>query len=262
MSATANAMGPARLATEIWFVSDVHIRYGDAPYMRRFIAFLEAARGRARVIYVFGDLFEFWTGGRQWRLPFYEPLRAAVAAYTRGGGALRFLRGNRDFLVEGTFVDAGAEILPDEITLSLGGARLHLSHGDQFCIEDRSYVWARRVFRSSIIDWIARRLPAAVGIWLAESYRAISKRKSAKRGRQGYANRFHTVRAGIERHLARAPHDVLICGHIHFRQDAPLEVAGRTHRVITTGAWEEGPNYVAYDGADFGLRTFEPPAAP
>lgn len=247
-----------RAPLETWFVSDVHIRYGDAPYLAQFIAFLERARGRAERLYIVGDLFEFWIGSRQASLAFYRPLFEALAALVGAGTSVAMVKGNRDFLIGKPFVKAGAEMLADSVLLEFGGRRLHLSHGDQFCIHDRSYQAARRVFRSRLAWLIAESLPVGVGLWLARRYRRISSGKMNRLEKRGYSDRFHTIEDGVKRELEVGGHDVLICGHIHLMQDVLVEVQGRKRRVITTGAWEEGPNYVAWTGTDFALRRFDP----
>ncbi|MEE9392198.1 MAG: UDP-2,3-diacylglucosamine diphosphatase [Planctomycetota bacterium] len=241
--------------TTVWFVSDVHLALGDQAYLEQFLAFLAAAQQQAQQLYIVGDLFEFWIGDRQADIEFYTPLFERFRELVEKGTHIGVIHGNRDFLMGSAFTDVGCELLPDEITLQLEGLGVHLSHGDQFCIHDHSYLRARVIMRSKPIRWLAALLPGAVGHGLARCYRGISERKKQKK-LQATGNRFHTVKDGIEAELARSDHDLILCGHIHYYADQTLRVGGRDRRVLTTGAWEESPNYVAWTDGKIGLHRF------
>lgn len=248
-------------ASRLWFVSDVHLVDGDQAYLEQFLTFLDAA-GRHGVdqLFIFGDLFEFWVGDRQGRSPFYAPLFAAMRDLTARGTRVRIIHGNRDFLLGPIFTRAGAELLPDETRLVLAGQRVHLSHGDQFCVHDRSYQRARLVFRSGAVFALSRILPAWLGAFLARSYRGISERKKARK-KMGTGNRFHTIEDGLVAEFERGDHDLAICGHIHYYAETRLTVGARERRVLTTDAWEEGgPNYIAFEDGLLALRRFDPKA--
>ncbi len=246
--------------SRIWFVSDVHLVDGDRAYLDQFLAFLRAAAAApVDQVIVFGDLFEFWVGDRQGRQDFYRPLFDTIRSLIGAGTRVRLLHGNRDFLLGSIFEEAGAELLPEEILLELEGLRVHVSHGDQFCIHDLSYQRARVVFRSRPVFLASRLLPAWLGAFLARRYRGISERKKARK-KMTTGNRFHTIADGVRAEFERGDHDLVLCGHIHHYAETPMAVAGRSRRVITTGAWEEiGPNYVAWEGGRLELRPFAAP---
>lgn len=247
---------PEKLEEPTWFVSDVHLYFDGADYLADFLRFLERAADEVARLYVVGDLFEFWIGNRQARLPFYRPLLDALADARRRGLRIGLVQGNRDFLLGRAFSDLGCDLLPDELLFAAAGQRVHVSHGDQFCIHDHSYQAARSWMRSAPARFVAACLPAGLGVWLARSYRGISERKKARMSRET-GNRFHTIEDGVRREFAVGGHDLIICGHIHDFADRRLTVEGRERRVISTGAWEEGPNYVAFDGKDFRPMRFE-----
>ncbi|MCA9323458.1 MAG: UDP-2,3-diacylglucosamine diphosphatase [Planctomycetes bacterium] len=246
---------PRRPQAPFWVLSDVHLYHGGDAYLEQFLDFLGRAVGEAKTLYIAGDLFEFWIGDRQGSLAFYRPLFERLGAASEAGLNLGIMQGNRDFLLGQRFAEAGCELLPDELILDLAGQRVHLSHGDQFCLEDRSYLRARTVMRSRPARAVAACLPASLGLLLARSYRGISERKKARK-KMLTGNRFHTVERGVRSTLQDLDLDGLICGHIHWPRDQWLDVAGRRRRVITTGAWEEGPNLVVFDGKSLELRQF------
>ncbi|MFT7618607.1 MAG: UDP-2,3-diacylglucosamine hydrolase [Planctomycetota bacterium] len=243
-------------AKRIWFVSDVHITFGDRPYLDQFLTFLDASAKVCDELYIVGDLFEFWIGDRQAKIEFYAPLFDKFRELTAGGLKIKAVHGNRDFLMGKSFSRAGVEMLPEVIVLELAGKSVHVSHGDQFCIHDLSYQRARVVMRSYLPRKIAACLPAFVGVFLAKSYRRISERKKAKK-KVKTGNRFHTIEDGLIAELEKQHFDVIVCGHIHNYAERELVVTGKACRVLTTGAWEEeGPNYVDFDGLELNLCRF------
>lgn len=245
-------LGAAYTADErVVFVSDVHLRFDDHAYLDQFTSFIDGIRREgAAAVYVHGDLFDFYVGPRQGARPFYRPLFIALRALVDAGIPVGVIHGNRDYLMGKRFLEAGCQMLPDEVTLELGDLRVHLSHGDQFCIHDRSYqFWARGVLRAAPIRFLVRNLPVVFATWLAKRYRKVSARKFARHAQEA-TSRLPTVFDGVKELLQRDPHDALICGHIHQLATTPVE-AGETRAVLyTTGAWEQGPNCVEWcDGA-------------
>jgi UDP-2,3-diacylglucosamine hydrolase len=247
----------------IFFVSDVHLYYGGAEYMERFLRFLEFAGRTARALYIHGDLFDFYVGPRQGRLAFYAPLFERLERLASAGIPVTVLHGNRDFLMGRRFARSGVRVVPDELRLEEQGLRIHLSHGDQFCIHDHSYqFWARSVLRAAPARFVVRNAPVWSAIWIARRYRKVSQRKMAREHRTG-KDRLTPVLDGVRQFLQREPGlDALICGHIHLAAETPIEVDGRTVHLFTTAAWEEAPNYIELRDGQLHLRRFDPNAVP
>ncbi len=239
------------------FVSDVHLYFGGEAYLSNFVAFLGAVPGLASRLFIHGDLFDFYVGGKQGSLEFYRPLFDGIGALTRQGVAVTLLAGNRDYLLDRTFVDQGARLAPDEIDLELGRFSVHLSHGDEFCVHDHSYQMAKKILRSPPMRWIVQALPAGAGIFAARRYRAISARKTA-RLKETETNRLGSILDGVTGLLSRRQYDIVICGHIHHLAETPVSGTRGSARLFTTGAWEDGPNYLHFDGGDLRIRRFDP----
>ena len=209
------------------FVSDVHLYAGGNAYLGDFVGFLRSVASAAEELFILGDLFDFYVGHRQGRLPFYDSLFGAIRELVEDGTRVHVCRGNRDFLVGRLFRECGATLLPDEHTREFGGFKVHLSHGDQFCIHDRSYqFWARGVLRAAPIRFLVRNMPVWFATWLARRYRTVSRAKQVRVSRQG-ARRLDCILDGVREQLERDPHDVVICGHIHHMAETPFEVNGR-----------------------------------
>lgn len=253
-------LNPRYDATDrVVFVSDVHLYYEGDAYLEQFLVFLDGVRERGTAaLYVHGDLFDFYVGPRQGKRPFYAPLFERLRALVTAGVPVGILHGNRDFLMGKRFTEAGCTVLPDEITLQLGDRTVHLSHGDQFCIHDTSYqFWARGVLRAGPFRFLVRNLPVPIATWLARRYRKVSARKFKKHA-TGRTSRLPTVLDGVKRLVEAGAHDDVICGHIHHLATTPIVTGERSATLWTTGAWEEGPNFVLWEEGVLALRRFDP----
>ncbi len=135
------------------FISDLHLSGGRPETNQQFFRFLDDEASRAGVLYVLGDLFEYWAGDDELRDAAGDPLAAEVAQGFRrladAGVKVFVMHGNRDFLVgRGFFAASGAQFLEDPSVIRFAGKRVALLHGDTLCTDDVDYQSWRRTARS------------------------------------------------------------------------------------------------------------------
>jgi UDP-2,3-diacylglucosamine hydrolase len=132
------------------FVSDLHLRAERPDLTRRFAVFLaDTAAANVEVLFVLGDLFEYWIGDDDLDAPFNEEVCNLLRSAADMGPRICFIAGNRDFLVGERFAArAGMELLPETTTVRAGGMATLLMHGDTVCTDDLPYQEFRRMVRS------------------------------------------------------------------------------------------------------------------
>jgi UDP-2,3-diacylglucosamine hydrolase len=227
----------------IRFVSDVHLPPEGAAGRRgtrghvldRWTDFLEDAAARCAVLYVLGDLFGFWyeSGGRP-PPGFDRALRAMREAVSRGL-RIAVLHGNRDFLLGAAFTRAsGAELLPEEVHVTLGGKRICLTHGDILAADDHRYQIWRRLSRGGTFRRVAGGTPSPVAGCIARLLRLGSEfEKSVKpRGLMSYSE-------SVLRGRIAGGADVIVAGHVHEADERVIEAGGRKGRLLVLGHWDE-----------------------
>lgn len=198
------------------FVSDLHLdpeRPAITELFGRFVD--EEARG-ADALYILGDLFEAWVGDD-------DPSEAGafVAAKLRAlrdaGVPVRFVRGNRDFLLGEDYARrAGMEILPDPVVVPLYRKPVLLMHGDLLCSDDTAY----QAFRAQTRDprWQSQFLsqPLAARIAFAQRARAASKaHQSGLQSTGAMETITDATPATVSDTFARYGVDRIIHGHTH-----------------------------------------------
>lgn len=138
------------------FISDLHLRPEDPDTASAWLHYLE--HGRFDALFILGDLFELWFGDDMLQRPNATPdstlLQRSVAALAAASARapIYLMHGNRDFLLGGAFAEtSGVRLIADPCVLEYAGQRWLLSHGDAWCLEDRSYQSFRQMVRAP--DW-------------------------------------------------------------------------------------------------------------
>lgn len=239
------------------FISDLHLS-GERPAInRRFFAFLREQAPRAAVLYVLGDLFEYWIGDEELDAADGDPLARKVAeafgALSRGGVGVRLMHGNRDFLIGKRFCEvSGARLLQDPAVEKIGGARTLLMHGDTLCTGDLDYLAWRKVARSR--DWqrefLAKSLPERRKA--LQAMREKSKEVVGAKPAEIMDVNDGAVREALREHsLTRLVH-----GHTHRPARHTLEVDGRLCERWVLPDWYERGGYLAIDDTGPRLVSF------
>lgn len=86
-----------------WLVSDLHLPPKPSPLREGFLRWLAAAAQDARQVILLGDIFEAWVGD-DLGIETYAEEMAALRRLSAAGIDLRFMVGNRDFLLGDGFL--------------------------------------------------------------------------------------------------------------------------------------------------------------
>lgn len=219
------------------FISDLHLSPALPRTVQVFEDFLRGPAREASILFILGDLFEYWVGddmlGADMPLSgrdapaasttsasattteplgaFARRMTAALAGLAASGVPIAVMRGNRDFLLGERFARAaGAVMLDDPCVFSFLGQALVLSHGDQLCTDDAGYQRFRRVAHSPLGKAFFLALPLRVRMALADRIRRRSAARGAHRMAYADANQ-HAIHALLD----AAGERTLVHGHTH-----------------------------------------------
>ena len=227
------------------FVSDLHLDPERPEITALFGRFLDGEARGAQALYVLGDLFEAWVGDD-------DPSAAGdfvarkLRALADAGVPVRFVRGNRDFLLGEDYARrAGMTILPDPAVVMLHGEPTLILHGDLLCTDDTAY----QQFRAQTRDprWQQQFLsqPLDARLAFAAQARAASKARYGELQASGESETITdvtpaTVREWFKRYGMRR----MIHGHTH-RPAIHDEGDGNTRIVL--GDWYEQGSVLRVD---------------
>jgi UDP-2,3-diacylglucosamine hydrolase len=231
-----------------FLVSDLHLPAGPSPLRQTFLDFLAGPAREAQDLYILGDLFEYWIGDDVGLEIYGEEIRALRALHDAGVG-VHFAHGNRDFLVDGTFLTAsGARLMDDPSTLELAGERTLVSHGDEFCTDDVAYQRWRHFCRWRAGQKMFSNLPRGLRERIAGSVR-----KTALVEKRSKADDIMDVNDAAIREAFRSRGVTrIIHGHTHRPAEHRYVVDGRACERIVLADWRpERMEVLRVDGSGF-----------
>ena len=205
----------------------------------------------ADALYILGDLFEYWVGDDGIALPFPARIAGELRAASRRV-PIRFMHGNRDFMVAKRFAEeTGVELIDDPTRIDLYGTPALLLHGDTLCTGDHAY----QAFRTQVRDpaWQRAALTRPVAERLAIAQDLRQKSEGAK---QGKAMAIMDVAPdAVERAFAESGCEVMIHGHTHRPARHVHHVNGRECVRWVLADWYDRASYLEASAA--GIRSVE-----
>lgn len=189
----------------------------------------------ADALYILGDFVDAWIGDDD-DSAFAAQLKTTLSNYAATGTPIRFMHGNRDFLIGEAFAKAASmELLPDPSVVDLYGQPILLMHGDSLCTRDLEYMAFRQQVRSPTWQAQILALPLAQRRAMAAQLRAQSKSMSSMKAEDIMDVTPEEVVNVLRQHGVTT----LIHGHTHRPNRHAITVDGEPGERIVLGDWEE-----------------------
>jgi len=228
----------------VFFISDLHLCTDRPEINRVFFEFLRGPAREAQSLYILGDLFEYWAGDDDLSDQFNASVAAALSEYAQTGPVLRFMHGNRDFLLNGEFARAcGASLIDDPHSVNLFGTPTLLMHGDTLCTDDVDYQKFRVQVRNPNWQKGFLALPLEQRKRQIEAVRQTSESEKTRK-----APEIMDVNQGaVEATLRKHGYPRLIHGHTHRPARHVLHVDGRICERWVLADWYRTGSYLRCD---------------
>lgn len=184
-------------------------------------------------------------------LPFPKRIAAALRPLA-GKLPVRFMHGNRDFLVARDFARAtGVELIEDPTRIDLYGKHALLMHGDTLCTGDTAY----QAFRAQVRDpsWQSAALARPIGERLAMARGLRAESEGAKQDKA--MEIMNVAPEAVEQAFAACDCDLLIHGHTHRPGKHVHRVEGRDRVRWVLPDWYERGGYL--EASPEGVRAVE-----
>lgn len=243
---------------KIYFASDFHLGTPDQGSSldreKRIVAWLDSIKHNAHAIYLLGDIFDFWFEYHHTIPKGFIRLQGKLAELRDDGIPIAFFTGNHDMWMFDYFPkELGIPIYRGPELLLVGTQRLLIGHGDGLGPGDGVYKVIKKLFNSSVCQWLFARIHPNLGIRIAKFWSRKSRISNAKREEKfkGEDQEFLlTYCKDVEK---KVHHDFYVFGHRHL----PLDLAVCSNsRYINLGEWVHFSTYAEYDGTDVSLHTF------
>jgi len=233
-----------------WFISDLHLDPDHPEISFQFIKLLQSSNESVDDIYILGDLFEAWIGDDD-STPFNESIIAAIKDAVLRGTRIHIMHGNRDFLIGKNFLEKSrSTLLDEEEKIDVYGTPVLLMHGDTLCTKDVSYLRARKMMRSRILQSIFLFLPISFRKKLAHQARSESQKYTST----AKPDIMDVSQSEVERVMQKHGIDYLIHGHTHKPSVHQFDVGDKTKNRIVLPAWHDGGT--VFEWASDGKRQY------
>src|SRR6185369_16215685 len=165
---------------KVYFLSDFHLgvpSHEDSLVReKKVVEFLERIRSDAAVIFIVGDLFDFWYEYKKVVPKGFVRILGKMAEITDSGISIHFFIGNHDMWMSGYFEkELNIPVYHEPRIFEFNGSRFYVGHGDGLGPGDHGYKFIKKVFRNKVCQWLFGILPPALGVGLA-NYMSRSSR--------------------------------------------------------------------------------------
>lgn len=250
------SLAPDRRA---YFASDFHLGTPTPEASRQrelaVVTWLTTIQADAEVIFLVGDVFDFWFEYKRTIPKGFIRLQGKLAQLTDAGTRIILFTGNHDMWMHDYFTEEmGIPVYREPRRYDIGSKRFLIGHGDGLGPGDFVYKRLKTVFESRLARQLFRWLHPDVGIKLAHAWSRRSRISNETKDEEHFLGE---EREWLMQYCldveARMHHDYYVFGHRHLPLD--LNVSA-TSRYINLGEWVSAKTYAVFDGADMHLQTW------
>lgn len=244
---------------KIYFLSDFHLGAPNNEQSlvreKKIVQFLDEIKNNAAVIFLVGDLFDFWYEYRKVVPKGYVRLLGKLAEITDAGIPVHVFVGNHDMWMKGYFqeeLNIPVYFEPKEFTFN--NKKFLIGHGDGLGPGDEGYKMLKKIFRNPMCQWLFGILPPYLGMGLANF---LSRRSRAQTGATeeiflGEENEWLIIYC--KELLQKNIYDFFVFGHRHLPIDFRLS---HESRYINLGDWIRYFSYASFDGEQLELKYYK-----
>jgi UDP-2,3-diacylglucosamine hydrolase len=228
------------------FVSDGHLSDTDFARHRIIIDALEDLSRDADMIFILGDLFEFFHGFHDHTYPFFRDI-VDLLRKIASRKSVYFLEGNHEFGM-GTFFETYTGVkCAETLAIKIDGKKVFLAHGDWLGFNPLRHVLKSR-FTYSVMNLLGPDLTWKI---------AMASRPVLSKTLKGYNEKtFKLFRRFGEKKLKEG-YDAVILAHSHMADMEKHDFGGRKGIYLNTGDLIESMTYGQYTSDEgFSLKVY------
>lgn len=224
---------------QIFVIGDSHIGLADGSE-RDVVGWLDRLTTlRPKALYLNGDVFHYLIAHPKFRTLPVQKLFAKLRELRDRGTAVHYVEGNRDFFLQGSFVEDAVTDIALEYDVRAGGKRYLIVHGDMINDRDWPYRFWRRVSKNPVSKLGVKLIPKPIARRFVDSVEQRLARSNFKHKRRLPVELMETY----ARKRSREGFTHVVFGHFHHK--LVLHANGATVTVLP--AWYESREAMMID---------------
>lgn len=245
---------------KIYFASDQHFgaptREKSKPREALFIAWLDTIKNDAKVLFLLGDLFDFWFEYKTVVPKGFIRVLGKIAELKDSGIDIYFFVGNHDLWMDDYFkTELSIPVYFKPQVFTFNDKEFYIGHGDGLGPGDYGYKRMKKVFTNPFSKWIFRWLHPDIGVRLAQYLSTQNKLISGEEDVVFLGEDKEWLVQYAKTKLADQHYDYFVFGHRHL----PMEIKlNETSSYTNLGDWVSHFTYAVFDGTNLELKSFKP----
>ena len=244
---------------KVYFLSDFHLGAPNDTESRkredRLVRFLQDARKDAGIIFIVGDIFDFWFEYKTVVPKGFVRILGTLAQLADEGIQLHIFTGNHDLWMQDYLSkELNAKLYFEPQAFTIQNKQFLIGHGDGLGPGDKGYKRLKKIFTNPICQWLFRLLHPDAGIQLANYFSRKSRAKTGNADEIFLGEDKEWLILYTKEKAKTMAVDFFIFGHRHYAID--LKINDKS-RYINLGDWIRLNTYAVFDGTDLQLLTWE-----
>lgn len=257
-----------------FFASDLHLGAPNYKASRKrenlFVEWLTSIEQEAEVLFLVGDIFDYWFEYKHYVPRGYVRLLGKLAQMSDNGCKIFAFTGNHDLWMKNYLTEElNIPVFYEPITCVLNKKKLFIGHGDGLGPGDYSYKFLKKIFTNKICQFFYRLihpdLSAGVASYLSRSSRKSQENKGEDvfKGKEQEWLYLYTLKKLETQHF-----DYFVFGHRHLPLNIDLKIKSEASAetltknqpsiYINLGDWINHFSYAKFDGTQLSLKYFKP----
>lgn len=244
---------------KIYFASDQHFGAPDVKQSKireeKFIRWLDEIKKDAQVLFLMGDLFDFWHEWHHVIPKGYVRVLGKLAELKDSGIEIYMFVGNHDLWMKNYFEEEiGATVYFDKKYFAINGEKFLLAHGDGLGPGDKGYKRMKKLFTNPLAQWAFRWLHPDIAMKIAIYFSTKNKMISGEEDKEFLGEDREFLIIYSKEKLKTEDISYFVYGHRHLPMVLDLEKGAK---YINLGDWISYFTYGVFDGHSFELKSFQ-----
>jgi UDP-2,3-diacylglucosamine hydrolase len=243
---------------KVYFLSDFHLGVPDHASSlereKKIVSFLDQSKQDAAMVFVVGDLFDFWFEYRKVVPKGYVRILGKLAELTDNGIPVHFFVGNHDMWMSGYFEkELNIPVFFENQTYVFNDKKFLIGHGDGLGPGDYGYKFIKKIFRNPICKFLFGLLPPYFGVSLANYFSKSSRTMTGTADEIFLGEEKEWLVVYCKEQLKQNHFDYFVFGHRHLPIDFTLN---EKSRYVNLGDWIKYNSYAVFDGITLHLKRY------
>ncbi|MEC8323160.1 MAG: UDP-2,3-diacylglucosamine diphosphatase, partial [Bacteroidota bacterium] len=221
---------------------------------KKFVAWLDNIKKDAEVLFILGDLFDFWFEYKHVIPKGFTRVLGKLAELSDQGIEIHFFTGNHDMWMHNYFEEELSIVVynkPQEFELN--GKLFLIGHGDGLGPHDKGYKRLKKVFSNPFFKSLYRWIHPDLGVRFAQYLSQKNKLISGDNDLKFKGNESEWLTQYARRKLEYRHYDYFLFGHRHLPLEVPLN---QKSYYFNLGDWITHFSYGVFDGQIFKLEKY------